>query len=347
MNQLAEDVRRALSSRMPPVSHRVVFSTLVSLLAAAFTREQYDFGRPHSDFGMVWFGARALIAHLDPYSAIGVGKAFNYDWPLIYPGTALVAVMPFVLLTEQWATTMFVGMSTWLLAFGITRDGWYRIPIFITGAFISSAQLGQWSILFTAALFLPFLAFFSIAKPQAALPVLAGSTTKRALWIAAIGACVLLVASLAMDPHWFTSWLEAVRRARNMEPAIVRMGGPLLLIVLLRWRRPETWLLLTLAALPQSWGWYSTLPLFTVPKSFREAVFLLATALCGAWYADNVLNPATIDQLVSSVGSVIVFTIYLPAALLILRRKNDGPVPAWLASIQLLARRKSVRADVR
>jgi hypothetical protein len=179
-------------------------------------------------------------------------------------------------------------------------------------------------------LFLPSLAFFSIAKPQGALPILAGTASKRALWMAAVGACVLLVASFMMDPHWFTSWLEAVRRARHMEPPIVMLGGPLLLIVLLRWRRPESWLLLTLAALPQSWGWYNTLPLFTIPKSFRESVILAGVALSGAWYADNVLNPSTVDGLIRSVGSVIVFTIYLPAAFFILRRKNEGPLPGWL-----------------
>jgi hypothetical protein len=105
--------------------------------------------------------------------------------------------------------------------------------------------------------------------------------------------------------------------------------------------------LLTLAVLPQSWGWYGTLPLFTIPKRFGEAVLLAATALFGAWYADAVLNPVSLDDLVSSVGSVIVFTIYLPAAFLILRRKNEGPEPAWLASIPQLAGKTSVHAEVR
>ena len=155
-----EQIRSVLASRSPSRTHRIIFATVLAVLAALFAHEQYHLARPHSDFGMVWFGARALLGHSDPYSLIGPGKTFNYDWPLIYPVPALVAALPLAALSEQWATTFFVGISTWLLAFGITRDGWYRIPLFTTGAFIASAQLGQWSILFTAALFIPALAFF-------------------------------------------------------------------------------------------------------------------------------------------------------------------------------------------
>jgi hypothetical protein len=104
---------------------------------------------------------------------------------------------------------------------------------------------------------------------------------------------------------------------------------------------------MTLAASPQSWGWYGTLPLFTIPKRFSEAVLLAATAMIGAWYADNVLSPVSLNELVSSVGSVIVFTIYLPAVFLILRRKNEGPQPKWLASIPHFARRRAKSAEVR
>ena len=327
----SDSVRAFITSRSPSTPQRIVFASAVACAAAAFALSQFSRGRPHSDFGMVWYGARALLRHIDPYLVIGPGKPFDYEWPLIYPGTALVAVMPFTMLTEEWATTVFVGVSTWLLAFGLTRDGWYRIPIFTTSAFIASAQLGQWSILFTAALFLPQILFFSIAKPQASIAILAATRDRRGILAAVAGALFLLTVSLLLSPHWIGSWIDVVGRATQMEPPIVRFGGLALLMVLLRWRRPETWLLLVLAVSPQSWGWYGTLPIFTIPKSFAESVFLAATALVGAWYADNVLNPTSLDGLVSSVGTVIVMTIYLPAALLILRRKNEGPSPVWLS----------------
>lgn len=333
-------------SRAPSRKQRIVFATVIALSAGCLAAQQFNLDRPHSDFGMVWFGAKALVAGQDPYSLIGPGKAFSYGWPLIYPATALVAILPLAVLTEQWATALFVGVSAWLLAFGLTRDGWYRTPLFVSGAFLTSAKLGQWSILLTAALFIPQIAFFSAAKPQGALPILAGSVSRRALVAAAIGAVVLLAASLVLDRHWIPGWLAAVGRTANMEPPIVRRGGLLLLITLLRWKRPETWLLLTLAASPQSWGWYNTLPLFTIPRNFGESVLLAGTALIGAWYADNVLNPASLDELVGSVGTVIVLTIYLPCAIMILGRPKDAVPPAWLRLAQRrLARRRGESID--
>lgn len=333
-----DHVRQLLYSSTPSRNQRIVLATAIAVMSGFFAAQQFELDRPHSDFGMLWFGARALIANQDPYALIGPGRVFNYDWPLIYPATALVAVVPLVVFSEQMATGIFVAISTWLLAFGITKDGWYRIPLFTTGAFIASAKLGQWSILFTAALFFPALAFFSAVKPQAALPILAASTNRRALWAALIGGIVLLSGSLLLDAHWIPGWLAAVNRSANMDPPILRFGGPILLITLLRWRRPETWLLLTLAASPQSWGWYNTLPLFTIPQSFGESVLLAAVALFGGWYADNMLSPGSLDELVRSVGTTIVLTIYIPSAILILRRPNETELPAWLSPITSLRR---------
>jgi hypothetical protein len=327
----AQRFRRFVSSRSPSMTHRIAVATAIACIAGAFALSQFSRGRPHSDFGMVWYGAQALLRHVDPYLVIGPGRSFDYEWPLIYPATALVAVLPFTILAEQWATTIFVALSTWLLAFGLTRDGWYRIPLFTTTAFIASAQLGQWSILFTAALFLPQLLFFSAAKPQAAIAILAATRARRGILGAVVGTVVLLTISLLLSPHWIARWVDVASKATHMEPPIMRMGGPLVLIALLRWRRPETWLLLTLAFSPQSWGWYGTLPIFTVPRNFGESVFLAATALIGAWCADNVLNPSSLDELVGAVGTIIVLTIYVPAVVMILRRKNEGPLPAWLA----------------
>ena len=327
-----------LHSNKPTRVQRIVFAVVIGVMAALYAWAGFQSGRIHSDFGMVWFGARALLQHTDPYSLVGPGRAFDYEWPLIYPATALVAAIPFTPLSERLATIVFVALSAGLLAFGITRDGWQRIPIFATVAFITSARLGQWSILFTASIFFAPLSILSCAKPQASLPILAGTTDKRALWFALIGALLLIALSFLLLPGWAASWIAAIQKTSSMEPPIMRIGGPLLLLTLFRWRRPESWLLLTLAVLPQSWGWYNTLPLFVIPKSFGESVLLAATALAGSWFADNALNPQSVDSLTRSVGAVIVFTIYLPAMILILRRSNDVEPPAWMRILTRWAR---------
>lgn len=322
---------RTAFSKTPSVLQRCVFASLIAALAAAVAYSHYSSaGQFHSDFGMVWFGARSLLRGIDPYGLVGPGREFDYEWHLIYPGTALVAVAPLTIFSERVATSLFVAFSTWLLAFGITRDGWYRIPIFVSGAFVASAQLGQWSILFTAGLFFPWIALLAAAKPTASIPILAATLRSRTLFFAMGGAIVLAAISFLLLPSWPRSWLAEIRMTSNMEPPIVRLGGPLLLLTLLRWRRPESWLLVALAMMPQSWGWYNTLPIFAIPRTFGESVFLAGSALVGAAFAGLALNPGNVDALFSSVGAIIVWTIYLPAAFLILRRQNEGDPPAWL-----------------
>lgn len=150
------------------------------------------------------------------------------------------------------------------------------------------------------------------------------------MWAVA-GAAVLLPLSFFLSPSWFGSWSSELRLTRNMEPPIVRFGGFLVLLVLLRWRRPESWMLLVLACLPQSWGWYGTLPLFTIPTSVFEALFLAGAATFGSWIGAFIMpKPASAQQLYAWAGSLIVFTIYLPAVLLILRRPNVGDGPGWM-----------------
>jgi hypothetical protein len=285
----------------------------------------------HSDFGMLWFGARALFRGLDPYPLIGPGREFNYTWPLIYPLPAVVSVMPLAVFSERIAATLFVGTSSALLSFGLTRDGWYRLPLFISEAFLSSARLGQWSILITASLFLPWLATIAIAKPQSSIPVIAGSTSRKAAVFAIAGGIALLAVSMLLQPTWVPEWLAGVRNAKHMEPPISRFAGFLLLLVLLKWRRPESWLVLTLGSLPQSWGWYGTLPVFTIPATFGESFFLTGVATIGGYIA-AVLTPDGLaeDAFYNWTATVIIMTIYLPAVVLILRRPNEGPSPAWL-----------------
>jgi hypothetical protein len=336
MSEVIASIRRFLVTREPTQSSRLLVAVLVGIFSALITAGQYA-GKVgfHTDFGMLWFGARALAHGLSPYPLIGPGREFNYTWPLIYPLPAVVSVMPLAIFTERVAAALFVGVSSALLSFGLTRDGWYRMPLFISEAFLSSARLGQWSILITAALFLPWLAMFAIAKPQASIPVIAGSTSRRPILYALLGGVVLIAISTVMQPHWIPEWLAGVRNAKHMEPPISRLAGLLILLVLLKWRRPESWLVLTLAALPQSWGWYGTLPLFTVPSTFGESVFMAGLATVGGNIAAIVMPERfTADAFYNWTATVVILTIYLPAVILILRRPNKGPLPAWLKFFQ-------------
>jgi len=300
----------------------------------------FEYGRLpdfHTDFGMAWYGAGALAKGDNPYALIGPGRAFDYQWPLIYPATALVTVMPLMALSEHAAAVIFVALSTFLLAFGLTRNGWHLLPLFITEPYANSARLGQWSILLTSFLFFPWVGLVLSAKPQTAIPLLLATRSRRAILLTLIGVLILGGISLALFPAWPVAWIEGVRNARFMDPPITRFGGFLVLVALLRWRRPEAWLIVALACMPQAWGWYNTLPLFTIPATWRESVAMAVVATAGAWIASSSLHPvSSVAELYDWIGTLIVFSAYLPATLLVLRRANVGPSPAWL---QLLLQR--------
>jgi hypothetical protein len=107
---------------------------------------------------------------------------------------------------------------------------------------------------------------------------------------------------------------------------VIGKGGFVILLALLRWRRPEARLLFGLGILPQTPGLYDTVPLYLVPRGFRESCILaitgnvallllvigpgLTTAEIGALYGDRVMLWSSLFM-------------YLPCVLMILRRPND------------------------
>jgi hypothetical protein len=191
-----------------------------------------------SDFDQVWAGAKALWEGKDPYVVVGPGREFGWNWPLYYPLPALVALAPLGLLPVIAARAVFASLSAGLLAWAVTRDGWNRLPVFISVSFLVNVELGQWSALYAAAFFLPALGAVAIAKPNFALPLMAGATRLRTVtWIVA-GAIVLLIISQVIHPGWHEGWLTNLRTAPHFKPHVLRPLGFLLLLAALRWRRP-------------------------------------------------------------------------------------------------------------
>ena len=191
-----------------------------------------------SDFDQIWAGARALWQDKDPYAVVGPGREFGWRWPLYYPLPALIAVSPLGLLPVIAARAIFAAATSALLAWAITRDGWSRFPIFLSVSFMVTLELGQWSALYAAAYFLPFLGAFSIAKPNFGVALLAAARDGRPLVWAGAGTLALLVASQVLQPGWHHDWLDNLRSANHFEAHVQRPLGFLLLLAVLRWRRP-------------------------------------------------------------------------------------------------------------
>lgn len=284
-----------------------------------------------SDFSSIWYGARFMLEGRNPYELIGPGQLVPTPSRAFYPATAFAAAIPLTLIPFHVAGAVFVFLSTALLAWGSTRDGWHRLPMFPSIAFLTSAQLGQWSILFTAAAFIPAIAFVSLAKPQAALPVLTGNESSRPFWWAMGGAGTLLLVSFYLMPQWPREWWTALGTTDHFVPPITQFGGPAIALVLLRWRRPEAWLVLVAACLPQTWYPYNGLILMAVAFTYRDACILSLVSSLGwliaALAGDGNTRSSETREVMSA---TLIAACYLPATIMVLRRPNQGPEPFWM-----------------
>ena len=170
----------------------------------------------------------------NPYLLARPAKSYDWPYPMILPGTALVAVAPLTLFPVKAAALLFVAMSSFALTFGITRKGWHLLPMLASAAFFDSVFAAQWSMLMTAALFLPALAALACVKPQIGIPVVASAPT-RATWLyALVGGLALLAVSLVLLPSWPSEWTSLVMGVAHMRAPLLSFPGLLLLALVVQ-----------------------------------------------------------------------------------------------------------------
>jgi len=213
-----------------------------------------------SDFEPLWLGARALLQGIDPY--VVVPQLGSTRYPLYYPLPAVLVslplgVLPFPLARALWAAA---GAGLFVLAALRYRRG--LLPALLSACFLNAIMQGQWSPLLTSAVVLPALSWLWAAKPSVGLALFAGYPHRRAV----IGGLALVGLSFLARPSWLGGWLEALRATNHVAP-ILRPGGVVLLLALVRWRRAEARLLTVIACVPQTIGLYEALPLFLIPRT--------------------------------------------------------------------------------
>jgi hypothetical protein len=280
-----------------------------------------------SDFDQVWAGTAALWRGENPYLVVGPGKAFHWHWPLYYPMPALVLVAPLGLLPVVTARMVFAGSSAALLAFGITKTGFARWPLFISIAFMVNVELVQWSNLLAAAMLLPLLSGVAAAKPNIGLGMVAYADRARTLWSMTVGGIILVALSFAILPSWLEFWLENARSAPHVSPLALRPGGPLLLFALLRWRRPEARLLASLGCIPLTPTFYDPVLLYLVTRTFREALTLTVCTFALFFIVAFSGPIPTAESWGDIVATGSVWAIYLPCLIMVLLRPNVSTEP--------------------
>jgi len=303
----------------------------------------YDTYRNHpgfsSDFGAWYWGARAVLNGDDPYSTFGPGLKYGWSTPFVYPLTVVFLGIPFAWMSEPASAALFVAISTFVMTMAITQRGFHLLPMVITPPFQMSVTLGQLSLLFTAAMFYPILCFLTAVKPHAGLPLVAATRSRRAIIAATVLGAMLFCVSMAVLPRWPVEWIRIIQKDPRYLVPVLRAGGILIPLALLRWRRREAWLLLVTSILPQSLTFYYLLPLFTIPRNFPEALSLATLATLGIYLGAH-LMPAGLSgpPFYRWSGNVAVLSVYLPCLTLLLIRENREQ-PELVPGVSRMVRR--------
>jgi hypothetical protein len=266
-----------------------------------------------SDFEQVWVGARALLSGADPYTVV---PTTGTRYPLYYPLTAIVVGVPFAPLPFAWARVLWAVLSGAAFARAAVRYGRGLPAALLSANFLNAVIQGQWSPLLIAAAILPPLSWVLAAKPSIGAALFAAFPSRRAL----IAGLALVAISLAVSPTWPARWAESFRVLVHVSP-IRRPGGIILLLALLRWRRPEARLLATLACVPQIIGLYDTLPLFLIPRT-RWQGYALAGLSYVAAFGQVAAVPRTpgmpLETMLAARWPFIFLCLYLPALVMVL-----------------------------
>jgi len=237
-----------------------------------------------------------------------------YDTPFEqYPLTAGLFALPFVRLQPELAAALFWGISSALLAFGVTRHGYHRLLIFFAYPYWAALLTVQWSPIIAASAFFPLLLPLTLAKPQVGLPVLL-TRPSRVGW----AACILVgLLSVILMPGWPRQWLRQMGGYEHFFPLLV-LPGPLLLLALLRCRDRDARFLFLSAIMPQRW-FFDSFTLWLIPQSRREVIWTVFFSWgAGIWRWYHIPHSST------EVGRWTVVFLYLPMLAVVLLRTRSN-----------------------
>jgi hypothetical protein len=302
---------------------RLACATALGVMTALYADLFWEHPRPKpSDFVQPWAAARMLLHGENPYELIGPGRTFEHEFPLIYPATAAVAAMPFSWAPPRVADALFIGCGAALLAWSLTRRTLAnpQLLVFASFSMMVAAQTVQWSPWLTAAALTPWLGFLFACKPSIGLAMLVAYPSRAAI----LGTGALALLCVVLWPWWVQAWLPTLSAATHMSAPVMRWGGPLILLALLKWRRQDARLLVMLACVPQTPVLYEVVPLFLLVQTFREGTLLiLLTGLVGK-IVETTAPGADYQTWMAINGQWIVWLVYLPCTAMILRRPNEG-----------------------
>lgn len=285
---------------------RIAVSATIGLVSGAFCWFLTNhFQQGAADFGWAVHLAQRVLARQNPYDTPGEQ----------YPLTAGLFALPFVKLQPEIAAAVFWGVSSALLAYGLTRHGYIRLLIFLAYPYWAGILTVQWSPIIAASAFFPLLLPLTMAKPQIGLPVLLTRLSRNGVL-----ACLAVAAvSLAVMPAWPRQWLGQAGFYQHFIPLLV-FPGLLLALALYRYRDRDAIFLFLCALMPQRW-FFDAFILWLIPQSRREilwTIFFSWGAGIWRWYH--------IPHSFNEVGRWAVIFLYLPMLGVVLLRKPQNKI---------------------
>ncbi|MDP9158842.1 MAG: hypothetical protein M3O09_01250 [Acidobacteriota bacterium] len=281
---------------------RIFVSVVIAVASGTFC--WFLLSRLHqgaADFTWAVRAAQSLLAQKNPY-----------DTPLEqYPLTAALFGLPFVRMPPEIAAAAFYGIGSGLMAFGLSRHGYFRLLVFLAFPYWAGILTAQWCAMIFASAFFPILLPAVMAKPQIGLPIALTRMTRTGF----IACVIFFAATLIVMPHWPLWWLRQLGYYQHFIPVLV-LPGPLLILSLLRYRDRDARFLLLMAIMPQRW-FFDTLTLWLIPQTRREltwTVFLSWVPGIWRWYH----VPLSYAQ----AGRWTVIFIYLPMLAVVLLRAS-------------------------
>jgi hypothetical protein len=234
-----------------------------------------------------------------------------------YPLPAIFLAIPLLPFPPSIAGSIFVGLSSMLLAWCLLRQHQYWwLMVFLSWPYIYGLIFVQWTPLIVCLAFLGPLLPLLLIKPQVAIPLLVLHPFSR--W-GVLSFLLVGLVSLAIYPTWPLVWLGQIGGYRGTLPPLLALPlGPLLLLALIRFRDRYTWFFLLAALMPQRVV-YDQLALLLIARTWRDLLVLVvcswitlpALLLFGGW-----------TGLPGGWRNWIVITLYIPALVILLRRNR-------------------------
>ena len=162
--------------------------------------------------------------------------------------------MPFTYVPLWLARGLMAALGAAAFTYVITRRGKWALYFLLSGAMLWAWVDVQWAPLLMAAALTPAFSFLLAIKPTLGFALWSAYPNRWAV----IGGLLFVGISLLVRPGWIPEWLASVSRTPH-ESNLLRPGGFLMLLGLLRWRRPEGRLLAVLCLVPQTTALYETL----------------------------------------------------------------------------------------